>query len=129
MGLTMFGKKHPQLETIIGPETTLRGELNCAGTVRIDGALEGNLNAEWVIIGEKGSIQGDVKTKGMIIGGKVNGNIRSDDVVEITQKGEVSGEIYTTNLIIIEGALFEGRSYMQGSKKLECRVLKPELIE
>ncbi len=125
----MFGKKQPRLETIIGPETTLQGELNTTGTVRIDGTLEGNVNAGWVIIGEKGSIKGDVTSKGMVVGGKINGNIRSGDVVEIKNKGEVFGEIYTTNLIIMEGAVFEGRSYMQRSKEIECRVLEPELVE
>lgn len=125
----MFGKKQPRLETIIGPDTTLHGELNSVGTVRIDGSLEGNLSAEWVIIGEKGNVKGDVTTKGMIIGGKVKGNIRSDDVVEIKQKGEVCGEIFTTSLIIIEGAVFEGRSYMQRSREIECRTVEAELVE
>ncbi len=125
----MFGKKQPRLETIIGPETTFRGELNTNGTVRIDGALEGNLNAGWVIIGEKGSIKGDVTTKGMVVGGRINGNIRSGDVVEIKHTGGVFGEIYTTNLIIMEGAIFEGRSYMQRSREIECRALEPELVE
>lgn len=125
----MFGKKQPKLETIIGPATTFVGELNTAGTVRVDGAMEGNVNAEWVIIGETGSVTGDVKTKGMIVGGKVKGNIRSADVVEIKQKGEVCGEIFTTNLIIMEGAVFEGRSYMQRSREIECRAIEPELVE
>jgi cytoskeletal protein CcmA (bactofilin family) len=125
----MFGKKQARMETIIGPQTTLQGELNTTGTVRIDGTLEGNVNAEWVIIGEKGSINGDVTSKGMVVGGKVKGNIRSGDIVEIKQKGEVFGEIYTSNLVIMEGAIFEGRSYMQRAKEIECRVLKPELVE
>jgi cytoskeletal protein CcmA (bactofilin family) len=125
----MFGKKQPRLETIVGPQTTLHGELNTTGTVRIDGNLEGNLNAEWAIIGEKGSITGDVTTKGIVIGGKVKGNIRSSDIVEIKQKGQVIGEIFTTNLIIMEGAAFEGRSYMQRSREIECRALEPELVE
>jgi cytoskeletal protein CcmA (bactofilin family) len=125
----MFGKKQPKLETIIGPETTLRGELNTSGTVRIDGTLEGNVNADWVIIGEKGSVQGDVTTKGMIVGGKVKGNIRSGEIVEIKQRGEVSGEIFTTNLIIMEGAIFEGRSYMQRTQEIECRLVEAELVE
>ncbi len=125
----MFGKKQPRMETIIGPQTTLQGELNTTGTVRIDGMLEGNINAEWVIIGENGSIKGDVTAKGMVVGGKVKGNIRSGDVVEIKQKGEVFGEIYTTNLVIMEGAVFEGRSYMQRSKEIECGVLEPKLVE
>ncbi len=107
----MFGKKQPKLETIIGPDTTLTGELNTKGTVRIDGVLEGDLSAEWVIVGEKGCINGDVTARGMVVGGKVIGNSRSSDVVEIKQKGEVVGEIYTTNLIIMEGAVFEGHSY------------------
>ncbi len=125
----MFGKKQPRLETILGPDTTLLGELNTKGTVRIDGLLEGNLNAEWVVVGENGSIRGDVVAKGMVIGGKITGNIRSSDLVEIKQKGEVVGEIYTTNLIIMEGAVFEGRSYMQRSREIECRTLEPELVE
>ncbi len=125
----MFGKKQPKLETIIGPDTTLVGELNTKGTVRIDGVLEGNVSAEWVIVGEKGSIKGDITARGMVVGGKVTGNSRSSDVVEIKQKGEVIGEIYTTNLIIMEGAVFEGHSYMQRTREIECRTLEPELVE
>lgn len=49
--------------------------------------------------------------------------------MEIKQKGEVFGEIYTTNLIIMEGGVFEGHSYMQRSRELECRTLEPELVE
>src|SRR5512136_417542 len=122
----MFGKKQPKLETIIGAATTLKGELNTAGTVRIDGTLIGNLNADWVIIGENGNIRGDVTAKGMIIGGKVNGNLRSGEIVEIKQKGEVCGEIFTTNLIVMEGAVFEGRSSMQRTQEIECKVIVPE---
>ncbi|MGA7827034.1 MAG: polymer-forming cytoskeletal protein [Geobacteraceae bacterium] len=125
----MFGKKQPRLETIIGPESKLVGELHTKGTVRIDGVLEGNVRAEWVIIGEKGSIAGDVTAQGTVVGGKVVGNIRSSDVVEIKQKGEVTGEISTSNLIIMEGAVFEGHSYMQRTRAIECQSLEPELVE
>jgi cytoskeletal protein CcmA (bactofilin family) len=125
----MFGKKQPKLETIIGAATTLKGELNTVGTVRIDGTLVGNLNADWVIIGEKGNIRGDVTAKGMIIGGKVDGNLRSCEMVEIKQKGEVCGEIFTTNLIVLEGAVFEGRSSMQRTREIECKAIIPELAE
>jgi cytoskeletal protein CcmA (bactofilin family) len=125
----MFGKKQPKLETIIGAGTTLKGELNTEGTVRIDGTLVGNLNADWVIIGEKGNIRGDVTAKGMIIGGKVDGNLRSCEMVEIKKKGEVWGEIFTTNLIVMEGAIFEGRSSMQRTQEIECKLVVPELVK
>jgi len=125
----MFGKKQPKLETIIGAATTLTGELNTVGTVRIDGTLVGNLYADWVIIGEKGNIKGDVTAKGMIIGGKVDGNLRSSEMVEIKQKGEVCGEIFTTNLVVMEGAVFEGRSSMQRTREIECKTIVPELVK
>lgn len=125
----MFAKKQSKLETIIGPESCIKGEISSTGTVRIDGAVEGNISAEWVIIGESGVINGDIKSKGMIIGGKVIGNIRSTEIVEIKQKGEVCGEIYTSNLTILEGAIFEGRSYMQRSKEIEYKAVEASVVK
>jgi len=126
----MFGKKQSsKLETIIGPESTIRGELTSSGTVRIDGTLEGNVSAEWIIVGETGLVKGDLTGKGMIIGGKIRGNIRSTEMVEIKQKGEVQGEIYTVSLTILEGAIFEGHSFMQRSRELEYKTVEANLVE
>ncbi len=117
----MFGSKHPKLEVIIGAESVFKGEITSKGTVKIDGAFEGNICADCVILGESGSITGDVQVNGLIAGGKLRGNVRATDHVEIQSKGEVYGDIYTVRLSIAEGAVFEGRSSMQKNRELEYR--------
>lgn len=113
----MFTKKQQGVETIIGPDTIFKGELNSKGTVRIDGDFEGIINADWIIIGEAGKVKGEINSRGIVIGGKVEGNINSTETIEIKHKAQVIGEICTQKLSISEGAIFDGRSCMQ--KKTE----------
>ncbi len=120
----MFSKKQQRLETIIGPESNVKGELASKGTLRIDGTLDGNISADWVIIGETGVVTGDVAATGMIIGGRIKGNIRASEMVEIRTKGEVVGEIYTGKLTIQEGAIFDGHSIMQRSREIEYKTIE-----
>jgi len=109
----MFSKKHPKLEVVIGAESVFRGELMSKGTVRVDGGFEGTISADCVIVGESGRVMGDITGKELIIGGRITGNVRVTDSVEIQPRGEVHGDIYTVRMMIAEGAVFEGRSYMQ----------------
>ncbi len=110
----MFNKKSPQkLETIIGNESTVTGELNIKGTLRVDGIIEGDVFADWVIVGETGRVKGNVKSRGMVVGGSVEGNIDATEIVELQGKGEVTGEICTVKLAMSEGSVFDGRSSMK----------------
>lgn len=114
----MFGKKQPDMEVIVGPESGIRGEITSKGTVRVDGTFEGNVVAECVIIGETGAIGGDITVKTCIIGGKLTGNIHASEGVEIRHRGEICGDIYALRLVMAEGAQFDGHSYMQRPKEI-----------
>jgi len=109
-------KKHPKLEVVIGNETVIKGEIVSKGTVRIDGRFEGNVAADCVIVGESGTILGDVTAKSLLAAGRISGNVHSSESVEIQPKGEVNGDIYTHRLTVADGGVFEGRSYMQKSR-------------
>jgi cytoskeletal protein CcmA (bactofilin family) len=54
----------------------------------------------------------------MIIGGRIVGNIRAADSVDIQHKGAVCGDICAARLTIAEGGAFDGRSTMQRTKEL-----------
>lgn len=115
----MFGRKknNPQkLETVIGNDSTITGELTVKGTIRVDGVIEGNVFADWVIVGETGRLKGNAKARGMVVGGRVDGNIDADEIVELRGKAQVFGEICTGKLAMSEGALFDGHSNMKKSK-------------
>ncbi|MGZ8460046.1 MAG: bactofilin family protein [Candidatus Deferrimicrobiaceae bacterium] len=113
----MFGRSAAKLETVIGPDSTVKGEMVVRGTVRIDGNLEGDIRADWVIVGETGRIRGNVKARAIVVGGRVDGNIEGSEIVELKDKAQVVGEICTSKLSISEGALFEGQSSMKKRKE------------
>lgn len=114
----MFSKRHPKLDTIVGPESILKGDLTSKGTVKVDGQVEGNVTADCLVIGETGKLTGDVTVREIVIGGIVTGTVRSADGVDILRKGEVCGDIFAARLTIAEGGHFDGRSTMQHQKKL-----------
>ena len=94
--------------------------------MRIDGTIEGNITADWVIIGGKSQVKGDITARGIIVGGMVTGNLKAKEIVEIKDKGQVFGEIFTKKLTIIEGAVFDGRSSMH---KDESKVVELQAKE
>ncbi len=120
----MFSRNSEKLEALIGVNTEFRGNIDTKGTLRIDGIFEGNINADWVILGEKASVKGDIESRGIVVGGKIEGNLKAKEIVEIKSKGQVLGDIHTTKLTVIEGGIFDGRSTMikEGSNVVEFQV-------
>lgn len=114
----MFGRSSTRLETVIGADSSIRGELTIQGTVRVDGAVEGDIRADWVIVGETGKIRGNVHARTVVVGGRIDGNIDAAEIVELKDRAQVVGEICTGKLSMTEGALFEGQSSMK--KKMDA---------
>jgi cytoskeletal protein CcmA (bactofilin family) len=108
----MFTKNTEKLESFIGANSNFKGDIDTKGTLRVDGTVDGNVNADWVILGEKAFLKGNITARGIIIGGRVEGNLKAKEIVEIKPKGQVSGDISTSKLTIVEGGIFDGRSSM-----------------
>ena len=118
----MFNKKNKQqpleinqqeISTIIGEDYVFTGELKGTSVVRIEGKIIGNVNIEsGIVLGEKGSIEGDVITRSAIIYGTVHGNLKAAQL-EIKKTGYVTGDITTDTLEIELGAQYNGRLNMQ----------------
>jgi len=114
----MLFNKQPNLEIIIGSESSIRGDITSKGTVRIDGGVEGNVSADCLIIGSKGVLTGDAAVRQMIAGGWIVGNIRAAEGVDIQRTGDVCGDIFSSRLSIADGGKFDGRSTMQRTKEI-----------
>jgi cytoskeletal protein CcmA (bactofilin family) len=117
----MFGKKKDDqfgsLETVIGPDSVFQGTLRSKSSIRVDGKLEGGVaEANGIILGDKGQIQGDINARLVIIGGKITGNITATHSLEILPKAQVFGDIHCALLTIGEGATFEGNCVMTTEK-------------
>jgi cytoskeletal protein CcmA (bactofilin family) len=108
----MFNKNSEKLESFIGANSTLRGDIETSGTLKVDGIVEGNIAADWVVLGDKAHIKGDITSRGIVVGGRVDGNLKAKEIVEIKSKGQLFGEIFTSRLVVSEGGIFDGRSRM-----------------
>ncbi len=102
-----------EISTIIGEGYVFTGELQGSSVIRIEGKIIGNVNVDaGVVLGEKGFIEGNIKSQSVIIYGTVNGDVKSTHL-EIKKTGHVNGEITTDSLEIELGAQYNGKLNMQ----------------
>lgn len=105
--------KFDTIETFIGQNTVLNGNISTDKTIRIDGKMTGNIeNSAGVIIGDAASLKGDINSNYVLVSGTVEGNITATEYVELFNKSKIIGNIQTKMISISEGAVFEGRSLM-----------------
>ena len=109
----MLGRKQDSLETLIGQDSLIRGEIISKGVVRLDGSVEGSIQADHLILGRSGTVKGEMSARDIVVDGTVEGNIQAEELVEVKPDGVVQGDIRTTKLVISEGAFFSGHCYMQ----------------
>ena len=109
----MFAKGNNRLESLIGANATFKGDITVKGTLRIDGTVEGTITADFVILGEKSVVQGDITAKKITIGGKAEGHFIAKELLEITVNGMVLGDVSTGKLSIAEGGTYNGRIFME----------------
>jgi len=98
---------------IIGAGTTIIGDINCPGDIRIDGSLTGNLNVQGkIVVGGSGSIKGEVICKNSEIEGKIEGKISVAELLSLKGTSAILGDILTRKLAIEPGATFTGTCKM-----------------
>jgi cytoskeletal protein CcmA (bactofilin family) len=103
-------QKNYSINTIIGPDTSVHGDLESGGFTRVDGNLRGNLTAQGqVVVGEKGRIKSNISGTSITIGGVVYGNVLASERLIILSTGLVLGDIVTRRIQADEGCLVHGK--------------------
>jgi cytoskeletal protein CcmA (bactofilin family) len=108
----MAAGKHEDfsINTIIGPNTRIGGDLETGGFTRVDGSIQGNLTARGrVVIGEKARLKGNVSGTAVTIGGVVYGSVLASERLVILSTALVLGDIVTMRIQADEGCLIHGR--------------------
>ena len=123
----MFRKKEEKLDSVLGVNCSFEGQINTKGAIRIDGSIKGNVEADWIIVGEHAKVHGDLNGKNIIVGGVVTGNILAKENLEIRQTGKVCGEIRSFKLTIIEGGRFEGSSSLYNQESVVVDIQSKEM--
>jgi cytoskeletal protein CcmA (bactofilin family) len=103
------------MNTIIGKDTVITGELNIKGALRVDGVVKGKiLCSDCVTVGATGQVEADIEANTAVIAGKMMGNVNTSEKIELQAKCEMEGDIKTKSLVIEQGAVFCGACNMKG---------------
>ncbi len=118
----MFKKKYAgsegsssSLNAFLGSGTEYWGRLEFTGTVRVDGAFEGEIVAEGsLVLGRDASINGQVHVGTLISNGHVQGDVVVKHKAILQKSSVLSGSLTTGALVVEEGAVIEGSVEMSG---------------
>lgn len=121
----MFNRKADRLKLVLGESSIITGDIEALGTIIVDGTVVGHILGEKVILGEKAHVRGNIAAKSIIVGGKIDGYLKGKERVELKATAQVIGDIITSRLSVVEGAVFHGTSCMMQMDPLEQDEKKP----
>jgi cytoskeletal protein CcmA (bactofilin family) len=95
----------------LGKSLEIKGTISGDEDMQIDGRVEGpvSLQGQKLTVGGSGQLNSQITAREIVVYGKVSGNLRARDRVEIKKDGSVIGDIATARISIEEGAYFKGR--------------------
>jgi len=106
--------------SLLDAQLVLSGDLDTAGSLRIDGRLEGNVRrADTVVLGVGATMTGDVHAREVIVGGTIAGNVHAMERVELQATAIVTGDILTQTILVQEGGVVNGRVLMRPPEGVE----------
>ncbi|MDT8311208.1 MAG: polymer-forming cytoskeletal protein [Methylophaga sp.] len=107
-------RKASRIDTLIGENTHIKGDIHFSGGLRIDGAVTGNIIADqdeaaMLTLSEKGRVQGEIHVSNQLINGRVNGHIYASEHVELAEKAQINGNVFYHLLEMAMGAEVNGQ--------------------
>ncbi|MHB8626545.1 MAG: bactofilin family protein [Aggregatilineales bacterium] len=101
-------------ETVLGPHTSLRGELKSEANVRIDGTFDGAIEIDGnIMIGETAHISANIHAYNLSIAGSVRGDLTGQKI-QVMRTGRVWGDLDAASIVTEDGAFIDGKITMNG---------------
>ncbi|MET0637678.1 MAG: polymer-forming cytoskeletal protein [Chitinophagaceae bacterium] len=111
--------------TLIGAGTILKGDITSNSDLRIDGTITGSIHsAAKVVVGANGLVEGDISGNQADIIGKVNGNIKVKDLIQLRGDSVVNGNLFAAKLQVEPSATFNGQCHMNSTVTTPVAELK-----
>ncbi|MCC6756528.1 MAG: polymer-forming cytoskeletal protein [Arenimonas sp.] len=103
-----------RIETLIGPQVVIRGDLQFSGGLYIEGKVYGKVIAgegadSLLTLAPGGLIEGAIQTPKAVISGQLLGDLYSSERVELTETARIQGNVHYRLLEITAGAAVSGQ--------------------
>jgi cytoskeletal protein CcmA (bactofilin family) len=113
-GNTKEPKQTAQIDSLIGQNTEIHGDVIFSGGLHVDGKVKGNVVAaeseqdSVLTLSERGTIEGEVKVPNVVINGTVIGDVHALTHVELAAHARVHGNVYYSLIEMAMGAEVNG---------------------
>lgn len=114
----MFGNKQykrpsDKIETLIGPNTKIHGDLEFVGGLVVEGEVHGSVaasdgGAAALTVTRNGVVRGDVAVPHMEIDGVVEGDVYATEYISLKEHARINGNVYYELLEMAVGAEVNG---------------------
>ena len=102
--------------TIVGQGAKLEGTVVSAGSLRIDGQVKGQINADGdVALSPQSQVEADIRAQNVSVAGRFKGNLIAKGKAHLARGGRIEGNITSKTLVVEEGGIFHGQSIMDGA--------------
>lgn len=118
----MFSKKSTPLamDTVLGEYTSIVGNIESEGSLKIIGRVEGDVKAGGdIYIEPTAAITGNVYGNNIYMSGSIKGNVLSKGILHLMTQARQYGDIEVSSIVTDEGAIFQG----------SCRMIELDKVE
>ncbi len=103
-----------RIDTLIGADSRVEGDIVFSGGLRVDGAIRGSVTEQHgvpstIILSENGRIEGSVSAAKIVLNGAVVGPVRSGQFIELQTKARITGDLHYKSLEMHTGAVIDGK--------------------
>jgi cytoskeletal protein CcmA (bactofilin family) len=107
----------PGSACVIGPKTTIKGEITGDEDIVVEGVVEGQIRVTRDLrVGPGGVVKATVEAQSVVVSGELVGDCQASQRVELQASGRLTGNIRAPRVVIAEGATFKGNSDMSVRK-------------
>ena len=105
--------------TTIGASLTITGDITSNEDVTIHGTLNGKISmqAGALLVAPTANVQAEAKGSRVTIHGSFSGDVTAAERVELTSTANVTGTVLAPNVILEDGAVFNGMMEVAGRTK------------
>lgn len=117
------------IDTLIGVGTEIKGDISFSGGLRIDGKVHGNINSKsdkssTLVLSEHAEVIGNITVPHLVINGKIKGDVRSAESIELQTKAEIEGEVSYKMIEMALGASVNG-SLVRDNGQADTGAVRP----
>jgi len=113
-------KSKDQVNGLLDKGCNFEGKITFDGTLQINGDFNGEISSDGtLVVGQDAHIKGDFYVDTLVCYGTIEGKVDAKTRIEVHVPSVVRADLTTRTLVIAEGAVFQGHSFMHQEAKLE----------